>query len=247
MKHSKKLLIAVLFGLLIVSGNVLADVAPDLPECARGIYYSLPVTCGYAYLNLHILLGRYQDQFVLIKKTSDHHGCWDDYKLASEADVLTNVSVIAVDHKYFDQQGGISGIFKTELTGTDECGDSTTMEPKNSEDLLAHSYKLIVSSNDPLVSLNIFYQESGKPTEFVPWYPYVEVSDLSCAGMCKEDVIYVPQSISGHNIMLTQGKITYTPNTIGQSVTYPAYKEAQVKTHWWQRFWTSFKQVFFSI
>lgn len=273
MKNLKRLVLlaVILLGFNTASKYVQADVAPSKPDCAGGFsisdglggYKLAPVTCGYLNLGVYINLGQYKNRFILLNQESNYFDPVLKYSVV-QGDAQATVggkitdTYLAVDRDYFNNKGGLSGIFlhstyKGDFDGQAYTSDSMT--PKNPKEFSAHSYKFIISFDDFLIKDsehgNLI---GGKYQEFPTGiYPYAETSHLECNNngtTCAEDIIYVPQSISGNYIILMQGKIVYTPSNVGQSTTYPIYNQQQSATNTqehlsvWQRFWKWLKSLF---
>jgi hypothetical protein len=279
------LLVIIFFGLGIAFKYVHADAPPELPKCAGGFasdfdvpdgaggYKPVPTTCGILYLNVFIDLGQYKNTLILLDK-EESFGNSLIYSIvangvtnrASEHEAGDDV-FFAVDKKYFNNAGGLSGIFSITTYTDREFGSYTTMYPKNPKEFSAHLHSFLLASDDqlakdsgsPVINGNIQFPQGGLLS------PYEETTHLECDGLnniCSKDITYVPESFLGKSIILTRGKVVYTPSNIGESITYPIYNQQptttsnqnQVQTQpaqnppehisFWQHFWNWVKSIF---
>lgn len=221
-----------------------ADVAPEPPNCAQSMDYSqspavpLKPTCGYFALTSMLDASSYADKFVFLQVDACNATSYSisDPIFKDVGGRFSSVDLVAVDRVYFQTNGGIGGIFVNKSIPSDggECDDPasktvTTMEPKNSTDFKNHSYAFVVSKDDKNLYIDTnnlinqkysnYYNLSGRD--------YKPTTDMSCtADTCSEMVVYVPQKIDGNYIVVTPGKINYTPLELAR---YSPYVEGQAQ------------------
>ncbi len=214
-------------------GKSSADAAPEPPSCALDMDYSqtphVPKkpTCGYFTLNSMLDLTSYADKFVFIQSESCNNVV--EYTLAKPeyrgtSGRIKYVQLIAVDKDYFQTNGGLGGIFiHKSISSSEECDSSTpfvdTMEPKNSTDFKKHSYTFVVSKTDP----NFYNVIDEKYADYynLSGYDYLPTTDMSCtAATCSEMVVYGPEKIDGHYIVVAPKKIDYTPASLAKYAPY---------------------------
>jgi hypothetical protein len=241
----------------VCSNRVLADAGPDFPVCSQnynksdgnGNYIPVPITCGILSSYLHLNLGQYQDDFVVLSKKLNHWGDNVTYSVYIPGPGIVfygkNVSFdyIAVDKKYFDDNGGLEGIFSHVKfancydSGPEDCKPSSSdyyvtdnMVAKNPTDFTNHTHSFVLHNKEMSEYASI--DNKNKNDSFLGFKSvyvnsFVETDHLECneTNVCTKNTFLVPESVNGNQIILTKGKVEYTPKNIGESVTYPIYNE----------------------
>lgn len=243
MKYFKQ----VIFASMIVVGFIgisfkygHADSAPSTPDCAggfdvsdgKGNYTPTPITCGYLNLKVRIDLSKYKDTFVLLDK-EEVFGSETKYSIVTNgiANIATPYKIthefIAVDKGYFDSHGGLMGIFSTTTHTDSEFGNYTAMDPKNPTEFSSHEHGFILQWNDPLAKGLEPAFMNGDVVFPNSVNAYEETTHLECndTNPCTKDVTYVLESFFGTSLNMTIGKVVYTPDNVGQSITYPIYNQ----------------------
>lgn len=144
MKINKYLLSITFIIVAILSVHqVFADSAPPLPS-----YKAMRI-------DPKIGLESFSNRFVLIA----HYTVFgDSYEVVTVPYVDVSGSYwklpqyFALDKKYFEQNGGIDGIFSN---NGDVNGENYVMSPKNPDQFNAHKYDFIVSKDDPDLQLQM--------------------------------------------------------------------------------------------
>lgn len=207
MKYSKKLQL-VLFVLILSGFGFMAkpargDEGPPPPDCAGGVTgKATPITCGFLDLNVSIDLAQYKDRFVILDNASPMFGGNHYVDLGSKTALdfswKTSHSYLAVDKSYFDENGGIRGIFATTTPQENDYQEGYITSPKDQAGFKSHSYNFVGLSSPN---------------------PYEPIDYLDCgrtALRCTKTINYVPKSISGNNIIMTEASVSYFPTYIGK-------------------------------
>lgn len=235
----KKFLIAVFFVLLGFSftNQALADAAPAKPA-----YPNIK-------LDVRISLGDFADKYVIIRHTSRYG---EYYELASDGYVSPNGYGIdeyfAVDKRYFEDNGGIDGLFF--VTGSNE---DETMSPKDSIRFDEHRYDFVLLKTDAVLDSEF----RGKEDNEMVGDAYVKFpfgsdfyirqgpDDENCATgysggkknceMGVKVMSYSPREVVGNHIVLVDAEYV---NQVSEAPV------PSVDLPWYVRFWNFIKSLF---
>ncbi len=249
----------VLSGVLVVSGQVLADMAPPSPGFPS------------IHVNVKVGLGKLSNQYVMIYQA---HQSLNQYSVAQgnvSPGVFSLPNYFALDKKYFDEQGGINGLFKTVPAEFDGQAFQETV-PKDAASFNAHRYNFVVSNNDPLLAMQSGYdQNKAQPVgDTYKSFPFsvdffirqgtddencdIEarspsdkaLSPLKNCVSSEKTLVYMPQQVVGKNIVLADSitinqqmkKEVKAPQPEVQPIVLPVEKHSR-----WSRVWQWFKSL----
>ncbi len=252
----KYLVVLALLGFLFVTKSASADMAPEPPNCTQ----SQPPTCGIIRIQASFSLGTFNNQYVLIENSPIGDGPGNQYDvIAGDVPITFSrfpSSYQAVDKIYFDQQGGLSGIFNTTNTDAgfqDNSGNEvygSVMAPKNVTEYNTHAHDFLVSSDDQFLYLD-FPSQANIPNQYVAMpdepemtleTPHSECTDSvdfrpgDTAGTvdCSVVVKYQPQSLVNGNLVMVPVSTVYTPSYIApgaiQATPAPAAQTTSTNT-----------------
>ncbi|MEI7741404.1 MAG: hypothetical protein WCJ29_02770 [bacterium] len=260
----KKLYLAVSlsFGALLFALPALADSSPYQPPICSyttGIERT-PPTCSYVTNYPYIDLESAKDDYVFLQETYDRGGSHEFQlltKSSTDFDRFLNGNIFAFEKKYFDDNGGLEGIFKATNTIDEEFGTITLMDPKDKTAFEKNALLLAAKSSDPDLS---FVQQDDRGTiklvnkEYsqIPLYMniYVEAPLGSPLANSEWKLIYAPKEKfcektqcylimeqTSKERMLGKGESAVSIPIIPPKAETP-------ELHWWQKFWNFLKNLF---
>ncbi|MFH1744749.1 MAG: hypothetical protein ABH881_01120 [bacterium] len=232
-----------IIGLLILlslsfKNQALADAAPATPP-----YLS-------THLNVKVGLGDFTDKYVIIEYASRYGNYYSLADTYVSPDGYGANTYFALDKNYFENNGGIDGLFLT--TGADE---GTQMSPKDNKSFDANIYNFIISRNDSLLNSKFGEREDETATidnKYVKFpfksdfYIRQGADDSDCGTgwnggikdclIGEETLTYLPQQVVGNNILLVNAE---TLNQSSQEVSTPPQHIS-----WWKKIWNFFISLF---
>jgi len=230
------LLFCVLFALFPLR-NVFADMGPSFPSCYNSDSPK-DSSCGILNLSVNVDVSSLVNKFVFVQDVEcngSNYSVADSNILKWDNGRFTFMSFFAMDKDYFQNNGGIDGIFNTTEVSPDDdyCGQSAdskayAMEPKNQTIFKQHAYNFIVSKDDEnlyvdkdnLILLEYVNFSGGIRGAYYDMAPK-ETSNLSCTlDTCSAVVTYTPQTIVDNYILLAPTNTLYNPPNADKFAPY---------------------------